>query len=144
MNIYSIYNRHDVLCTIDTGDESLVAEEFGNETDINNIVNKYLRTGYIPPETVSKAFADVSNFDDYQGTLDKIKAAQDSFLELPSHVRARFANDPAQFMDFMQNLNHSTLEEALNLGLAVAENGKGNSSLLDVTVPTDTNEEKGE
>ena len=48
--------------------------------------------------------------------MNAIKAGDDAFAELPSNIRERFNNDPAEFVDFC--LDEANNEEAAKLGLA--------------------------
>jgi hypothetical protein len=48
--------------------------------------------------------------------MNAIRAGDDAFAELPSDIRERFNNDPAEFVDFC--LDEANNEEAANLGLA--------------------------
>jgi len=40
---------------------------------------------------------------DFQSAMDTIKQANDSFLALPANVRARFQNDPAIFVAYVDH-----------------------------------------
>lgn len=88
------------------------------ETDINNIMKKYGKTGVITHITEAMPmFGDVSQIGDYRESLDRILYAQDLFEALPATVRERFENDPAEFLEFMDN--DKNYEEAVKLGLAI-------------------------
>lgn len=88
------------------------------DTDINNIMKKYAKTGVITHITQAiPQFGDVSQLGDYQSCLNHVLHAQQLFSELPARTRERFNNDPTQFVDFMDDENN--LEEAIKLGLAI-------------------------
>lgn len=81
-----------------------------------------------------------------QEAYNRILEAQSNFLELPSAVRERFANDPMRLLAFLQDPGNRA--EAEKLGLvnvspaapaAPAVKAGGTPSSLDVTVPGDTN-----
>lgn len=90
-------------------------QSFKAECDINNIMAKYQRTGLV--EFVNKhepQYGDVTGFD-FQASMNQVIAAQAMFEALPSSVRKRFHNDPAEFVAFMDD--ESQLEESYRLGL---------------------------
>lgn len=45
-------------------------------------------------------FMDVSNAGDYRTAIENIQAANKLFLKLDHKTRARFGNNPAEFLDF--------------------------------------------
>jgi phage internal scaffolding protein len=47
--------------------------------------------------------------------LNQVIAAEDEFMRLPADLRARFENDPAQLIEFLENLENK--DEAIKLGL---------------------------
>ena len=79
---------------------SRTQQHFRAECDINTILERFNITGQLPSGSVQPQYGDFSGITDYQSALNAVMAAQDSFLELPAKVRARFDNDPALFVDF--------------------------------------------
>lgn len=80
-----------------------------------------------------------------QEAYDRILDAQANFMELPSAVRERFANDPMRLLSFLAD--PANRAEAEKLGLvnvspaapaAPAVKAGGTPPSLDVTVPGDT------
>lgn len=98
---------------------SLTQQQFRDETDVNLILKKYLKTGLITHvNEFQQVFADVSVVpDNYQASLNIVMEAQAAFLNLPSDVRKRFDNDPAAFLNFVSDPRNR--EEMYSLGLAV-------------------------
>lgn len=95
--------------------ESRTKQSFRDECDINRIMARYQNTGVL--EFVQKRearYADVSAVD-YQEACNLVAGAQSMFHELPSALRARFDNDPAQLLAFLDN--PSNLQEAIELGI---------------------------
>lgn len=96
---------------------SMTKQSFKAECDINNIMAKYYKTGLIDHVVNAQVkYADVSKVVDYQTALNTVMEAEDSFMSLPSQIRAKFENDPTKFFDFVNN--PSNLDEMVNLGLA--------------------------
>jgi phage internal scaffolding protein len=84
-------------------------QEFRDECDINVIMRRYQSTGELPVLNQGNAqFLDVSASLTFQESMNFIADAQSMFNELPSAVRDRFYNDPAQFLDFCSNDDNRT------------------------------------
>ena len=99
-------------------DPSLTKQSFADECDFNSVMGRWERTGTI--EHVNPAapqFADVSAMPDYQAALNTVVAANAAFDALPSGLRERFGNDPAQLVAFLEH--DGNRDEALKLGLIV-------------------------
>lgn len=97
-------------------DPSVTKQSFKAESDINNIVARYARTGLVTHVAAkSPVYVDVSDVNDYREALDRIRETQTFFDGLPAKIRSRFKNDAAQFLDFMSDENNA--EEAKALGL---------------------------
>lgn len=94
---------------------SLTKQSFRDECDINNILRQFNVTGQLPSGSVQPQYGDFSGITDYQSALNAVMAAQDSFLELPAKLRARFDNDPAVFLDFVSD--EANRDEMKALGL---------------------------
>jgi len=94
---------------------SLAKQSFRDECDINNILRQFNVTGQLPAGSVQPQYGDFSGITDYQSALNAVMAAQDSFLQLPAKVRARFDNDPALFVEFASD--EANRDEMKALGL---------------------------
>ncbi len=79
---------------------SRTKQSFRDECDINNILRQFNVTGELRVGSVQPQYGDFSGITDYQSALNAVMAAQDSFLQLPAKVRAKFDNDPALFVEF--------------------------------------------
>lgn len=100
-------------------DASLTRQEYVRECDLNDIMRRYA-AGLAPLPVGSREpmYGDFSAVPDYQGALQIVIDAQSRFSELPSDLRKRFANDPAQLMEFLSD--ESNRDEAVRLGLLPA------------------------
>lgn len=97
---------------------SLTKQSFAKECDINNIMKRYEKDGLIAHvNRVQGSYGDFTNPPDYQDALNKVISAQDMFMSLPANVRARFGNDPGEFLKFVQD--PGSVEEMVKMGLAV-------------------------
>ncbi len=90
-----------------------------DECDINFLMAKYQKSGQMPTTNpFPPHFGDFSEIDDYQGSLNQVIEAQAGFDGLPSKIRTRFGNDPAELLSFLADPEN--LEEAVELGLLEA------------------------
>lgn len=113
------YQPHAAVDIDFTGQESLTKQSFKDECDINNIVASFSRTGQIThlnERAAQGMFTDLPDSFEYQDALNAVIAGEQAFAALPSALRERFHNDPAEFLDFMSNPDNQ--EEAIKLGVA--------------------------
>lgn len=101
---------------------SMAKQEFKFECDINNVVKQFKphhMQQMLAANLASNAYTDLPDDYDYQAALELVKDAERRFLTMPSKVRDRFGQDPAQFLAFASNPDN--LSEMRALGLAVPE-----------------------
>lgn len=94
---------------------SLAQQHLRDECDINVLVARFARVGLpdVPP-----VFPDMADFDevfDFQSAMNVIVEGREAFSRLPSNVRARFSNDPGQFLAFFHDDKNRAEAEALGL-----------------------------
>lgn len=90
-------------------------QEFAAECDINTIMARYIRTGEMPHINLRAPQYFDSSGVDFQTHMNAIGEAKSLFAELPSDIRNRFRNDPAQFIDFCGDPANRT--ELAHMGL---------------------------
>lgn len=100
-------------------DPSLTIQSQAEEADINVIVRRFGLTGALPQVQLPPEFGDFTEVTDFRDAMDRVRAAEESFAALPAEIRARFAHDPAAFIDFATAKEN--LPELRKLGLAVPE-----------------------
>lgn len=96
-------------------DESLAVQSAKDEADINTIVRRFGLTGELPGDFNMPQSGDFTGVGDYHSAMNLVLAAQEEFLKVPADVRARFNNDPAAFMAFLDDASNK--DEARKLGL---------------------------
>jgi len=96
-------------------DASLAQQHFKDECDINNILRQFNITGLLPEAAISPQYGDFTGVVDYHTALNQVIAAEDEFMSLPATLRARFENDPAQLIEFLDKPENK--DEAIKLGL---------------------------
>lgn len=108
---FSFGDRDDYVETM----ESLTVQSSKDECDINLIIER-ANKGINPPlNKSSPIYGDFSEVGDYAQALEKVRAADQAFGALPSSIRSRFNNDPAQLVNFVRNV--ANRDEAVRLGL---------------------------
>lgn len=94
---------------------TLAQQHYKEECDINTILQKFSITGILPEAPLSPRYGDFSGISDYHTALNRVIAAQDEFESLPAQIRARFDNDPAKLIEFLDD--EANRPEAEELGL---------------------------
>lgn len=96
-------------------DMTLTQQHCKDETDINNILRQFNITGLLPQNPLTPRYGDFSGVVDYHTALNSVIAAESEFDALPAQLRARFDNDPALLIEFIENKDNK--DEAIALGL---------------------------
>lgn len=98
-------------------DVSLTQQQFKDDNNPNLIMEKYARTGDegLFMSASAPKYADFSDAVDYQTSLNRITEANNLFAGLSATIRARFENNPALFLQFVNNPDNKA--EAVKLGL---------------------------
>jgi phage internal scaffolding protein len=104
-------NESGVACE----EPSLAQQQFKDESDINTIVNSFLKTGIMPESPLSPKYGDFSGISDYKTALDRVIAVDEEFMNLPANIRARFENEPANLIQFLDNEQNRAEAEKLGL-----------------------------
>lgn len=92
---------------------------FKTQCDINFIMSQFQRTGAITHFNTRAPSYGYAEAVDFREALEIVKTGQEVFAALPSSLRARFENDPAQFLEFVQN--PANADEMAQLGLREAQ-----------------------
>lgn len=99
-------------------DPTMAQQQFREECDINTIMERFGRTGELIAPVRMPQYGDFDGVNDYHSAMNAIVEAQSAFDSLPAKIRARFGNDPAEFLDFVYN--EENRDEAIRLGLVEA------------------------
>ena len=94
---------------------TLTAQEFLEESDINYIAERFMRTGEIKQVLDMPTAGDFQGIFDFQSAMNLIVEAKQQFMDLPAKVRSRFDNDPAKLISFLDDPEND--DEAIVLGL---------------------------
>lgn len=99
----------------DLGDISMTEQQFKQEVDINNILDHYRKTGYLPPSSRDPIYGDVSQITSFQDALHHVEDSYALFETVPSKIRRMFNNDPGEYLAYVSNPDNH--EEAYSLGI---------------------------
>lgn len=98
-------------------DESLTQQSFAHETDINTIVDRFMKSGVLPTPSLMPHYADYDGVFDFHSAMNVVRAADENFMRLDARVRSRFNNSPQKFLEFFAD--PANREEGVRLGLVL-------------------------
>ena len=113
------YNYDTDAASMASGQEnnepSMTQQNFKDEVDINTIVERFGLTGKLPDDLREPSYGDYTEVEDFQTAMNAVIKAKEEFMKLPGNIRARFENDPQQYLEFFDNPDNR--DEAISLGL---------------------------
>lgn len=119
MFLRSAYNYDAEQASLESGlvcpDDSLAIQSAEEESNINTIVRRFGISGQLPDQVAMPRIGDFTDAPDFQTAMNLVRKAQEEFVRVPAEIRARFSNDPQQFMNFFED--PANYDEALKLGL---------------------------
>lgn len=102
------------LRCVGPGAEHTTQQQYREDTDVNVIIRKAIKTGEPLPFKPGGTYGDFSILKDYQSALAMITDAQEAFEGLPAKVRNRFDNDPGKLVAFLAD--EKNYQEGIDLG----------------------------
>ena len=94
---------------------TLAQQHSKDEVDINKIMARYIKTGVIDHVAKYQPQYLDNTETDYHTSQNIIIKADGMFSELPSTVRRQFNNNPAEFLEFVNDPdNHEKLKDLVN------------------------------
>ena len=97
------------------GGPSLTKQSFKDEVDINKIMSKFMQTGQINHLNRAQPNYGVATATDFREALEIVRNGDETFMNLPSEIRAKFNQNPEEFLAFVENPEN--VPEMENLGL---------------------------
>lgn len=105
-----------------TPEESLTKQEFKDDADINNILDRFMRTGQPPDIVLPEHFADTTTSTSYFEMASRVADANETFYLLPAAKRAEFLNDPTRWADeVVRQLHLGNTKKLADLGITATE-----------------------
>lgn len=123
MEFQTAYGPH-LKVRFETVGPSLTRQASKAECDINRVMERFEKTGILEHRnTFQGAYGDFTEVpQDYHEAVNQVLAADGMFASLPSKIRRRFGNDPAEFVDFVADPRNA--EELARMGLSKPEEGE--------------------
>lgn len=101
--------------SLDLSKNGKTKQSFKEECDINTILAKYKKTGVLDFVNENQAhYGDVTGID-FRIAMIEVAKVTELFDQMPGSMRSRFQNDPAIFLEFIQDPENRP--EAIKLGL---------------------------
>ena len=97
---------------VNTGRDTPVKQSFKDETDVNRIIAKYQQTGAVSHANRFAPRYGEADSQDFHKAMTLVVETQQAFDALPSALRRRFSNDPAEWVDWLENADEADLREA--------------------------------
>lgn len=101
---------------INFGDKSRTKQSEAKDADINIIMAKYVKTGILEHANKYQGSYSFATSEDFHSSMIIVQKAQEMFSELPATVRTKFHNNPAEFLDFVQDPENES--QLYDLGLS--------------------------
>ena len=115
-NTNSVSDETGLFCP----EPSLTKQELTESCDPNFILDRFAAGQDIQFNTKTPRYGDFTGVpSSYHEALNFIKQAEQAFMELDAPLRAKFENDPAQFLAFVEDPKNS--DSLVELGLATAD-----------------------
>lgn len=111
------------------GSQTRTKQAFKDECDINKIMAKFQKTGAVAHANRRQPEYGFASPHDFAESMRIVTEANAMFAELPSSLRARFANSPEHYLAFVQNPDN--ILEMADLGLLSDEAAERHSELPD-------------
>lgn len=95
--------------------ESLTKQAFKEESDINNVVNRFVQTGDLPTLNDAEPNYGYAPSYDFREAMEVVQNMQENFEEIPAEIRAKFGHNPAKFLEFVENPENTSKLAAMGL-----------------------------
>jgi len=112
-------------------DSSLTQQQFKEEADINNIVDRFMKTGHLPDPVSMPQYVDYEGIFDFQSAMNVVRQADENFMRMDAKVRSRFHNSPQEFLEFFAD--PANYDEAVRLGLVIPSKPQEISSVAETS-----------
>lgn len=91
-------------------------QAYKGKVDINQIVARHAKTGMIDHLNSKRPFyGDVSGLGGLQESIDKVREAEELFMQMSATIRKKFENNPVNMVKFLEDPKNR--EEAISLGM---------------------------
>lgn len=124
-------HRGDLRFTDEDYEQCPTKQSEAEACDINNIMARYQATGLLPEiQRREPSFGDFSTMETLQEAMAIVAQANSQFAALPSAVREKFANNPAEFLKFVDDPKNN--DALVEMGLAERPKESADQILKDI------------
>lgn len=109
------FDERSTLFGLRCEDPSLTQQHFRDESDINTIVDRFMRTGVLPDPVSMPQYIDAEGVYDFKEAMNFVRSSEEAFMRLDAKIRSRFHNSPREFVEFFGD--PANRSEAERLGL---------------------------
>lgn len=111
-----MYKRNNTKTSLDFSDTISLAEQHHKDAvSIQTIVQQHHVTGTMPINSLPPQFSDQSDLPSFHEAQIILAKGIEAFEAVPAHIRKEFDNDPAEYLEFIQNPDNR--EEIIAYGL---------------------------
>lgn len=111
---YQLHRRYAISPCQSEGKGAV--QYFRDDCDVNKIMERWTKTGQVTHvNRRTPLYGDFSNATGYQDALLRVQEAQEMFANLPVKARDLAGNDPAKFLEMVQNEENREMLEALGV-----------------------------
>ena len=86
--------------------KTMTKQSHREECDVNMILAKFQKTGAITHVNDNQPQYSVHDGMDFKEAMDIVTSSKELFAGLPSEIRTHFQNDPAEFLDYVNDPNN--------------------------------------
>lgn len=94
---------------------SMTEQSHKKRVNINTIIAKYRKTGFLEGRVENPSYGDFTGTVDFHEANNRILSARKEFQKIPSDIRKRFHNDVGELLEFLNNPENR--QEAIEIGL---------------------------
>lgn len=115
IEIVKSYGKKRIKVSTINEEPSLTQQAFKEDTDVNIVLERYMKTGEIQLSKKQGFYGDVSEIPDLTQATEIVAKAQQAFDSLDAKIRYEFKNDPRLLMQFLQDPKNK--QRGIELGL---------------------------
>lgn len=91
---------------------SMAEQSHKDAVNVNKIMRRYTLTGILEHENRNSPRYNDNTACDYHDAMNRVAATNELFMQLPSAIRKKFDNDPANWLDYIQDPANPSLSKA--------------------------------
>lgn len=102
------YSDSPRVLAADDPDDRRTQQEFFRDTNIHKLLERFQRPENIPYVAANPIYGDFTGLTDYRDAVERVRDADEAFLQLPAHVRDELEHDPGRLVDILVDHERGT------------------------------------